>query len=228
MSGRILVLNGAACSGKTSIARTIQQKMSEPWLHLGLETVLVNLSSKYNSVFPPRLDGLVWYVDMKDSRTIVDAKVGPVAHQVISSMHRAFAAIAASGTNLIIEHAFFEPTWLAECVELLGGCDVVFAGIKCPPDILRQRELAKASEGLLFSGFHSGRVHQHDLYDVEVDTSLLTMDQSAARVIETLYNPPSPRAFDRLRERLAADPLAKFGQRDSRSPIRTANLPPTG
>src|SRR5438094_108644 len=35
--GTIVLLNGASCSGKTSIARALQELMEEPWLHVGLD-----------------------------------------------------------------------------------------------------------------------------------------------------------------------------------------------
>jgi chloramphenicol 3-O phosphotransferase len=46
-SGRIILLNGTSSSGKSSVARALQEVLSEPYLHLGIDTFIAMLPSRY-------------------------------------------------------------------------------------------------------------------------------------------------------------------------------------
>ena len=44
---RIIFLNGCSSSGKTSISKAIQEISSSPWLHMGVDTFIGMLPSKF-------------------------------------------------------------------------------------------------------------------------------------------------------------------------------------
>ena len=46
-SGRVIYLNGASSSGKTTIARGLQESLDEPYMHLTVDGYLHQLPGKY-------------------------------------------------------------------------------------------------------------------------------------------------------------------------------------
>jgi len=95
-AGTIIVLNGTASAGKSSIARAVQQVMAEPYLHLGADML--------GAMCPPRYaggtrvaDGFAW-VPVPDTDPPQTALVaGPYGHRLVEGLHRAVAALSHAG-----------------------------------------------------------------------------------------------------------------------------------
>jgi chloramphenicol 3-O phosphotransferase len=60
---------------------------------------------------------------------------------------------------------------------------VLFDGVRCPRDIVLRREVERKDGRTLGQAeAHFEVVHRWGAYDVEVDTSVLTPDEAAARI----------------------------------------------
>jgi len=114
---------------------------------------------------------------------------GHVFPAVISGFHKCIAALARSGNNLIVDHVLQEDGWLKECVEACIGIDVLFVGVKCPLDITEQREKERGDRNIGTARYQFARVHAHHIYDNEVDTSVLNINDCV-----TNYGIKEPRA----------------------------------
>ena len=76
--------------------------------------------------------------------------------------------------------------WVEECARLFAGLPAYLIGIQCPLEIL---EAARAPA----QGSHTGTgscqfplIHKYAVYDLELDTSMLTADECAVRIIDRL------------------------------------------
>lgn len=59
---------------------------------------------------------------------------------LFSGMHHAIAAAARQGINIIANHVLVEKAWVDECAELFADMNAYLIGLRCPLEILEQRE----------------------------------------------------------------------------------------
>lgn len=193
--GHVIFLNGPSSVGKTSIARALQDRLSEPYLHMALDTFL--------SMFPARFAQTSGSSDETPSAPDRDPTLAiyltPVAKRLISGYHHAAAACALTGNHLIIDHVLLERQWLEECVALLAPVSVFFVGIHCPLAQLEARERARGDRTAGLARAQLACVHTHQIYDLELDTSLAGAQACATRIVQAMQHPPMPSAFQRLR-----------------------------
>lgn len=188
MNGTIIVLNGTSSSGKTSLVRALQELLDEPFLDAGLDRFLWMLPSRY--LRPPLWDEVLGRA----------TEAGPAGHQLVSGMHHTIASLSRAGCNVIADHVLVEPRWLQECAALLSDLPAYLVGVHCPLAILEERERQRKDRTLGQARAQFGRVHAHGLYDVEVDTSLLSPEACALRIRARLEDGTGPVAFKRLRQ----------------------------
>jgi len=183
----IILLNGTSSAGKTTIAKSLQQIMDAPYLHVPVDSF---------GAMTPGPDKL----GETGSRLWQS-----VFNRVLSGFHHSIAALAAAGNNLIVDHVLVqgvEPqSWLTECLDLLAPFTVYFIGVHCPLEELRRRERERGDRGVGLAEFQLGRVHRHGVYDLEVDTSVSSAEQCALRIKELVERDAHPQALVNLRRR---------------------------
>ena len=203
-NGKIILLNGASSSGKTSIARALQEMLEPIWLYSSLDHFLEMLSSRAFGVDTPDSDpSAEWFrwLSYEDERgTAYRIQPGALAQQHITGvMHPAIRALAAGGRNVIIDDVLLVRTWLESYLQVLDGFEVWFAKVDCPLAVLEARERARGDRTIGQARGQQRTIHQGLIYDLEVDSSLLTPAESAAKIRELMEHAPS--AFVEMRRR---------------------------
>jgi chloramphenicol 3-O phosphotransferase len=95
---------------------------------------------------------------------------------------------------------------LGDAVRRLTGLPVLFVGVRCPLDTIMARRNADPQDGYYDSGESvpepvqrwQDAVHAGKVYDLELDTSVLSPEQCAERIVTALADPPRPSAFELL------------------------------
>jgi chloramphenicol 3-O phosphotransferase len=103
-----------------------------------------------------------------------------------------------AGNNLIVDDVLLERRWLQDAIEALALHEVCFVGVHCPVDIAEERERARSDRMVGTARGQYNQVHAHGVYNVEVDTSILTPEAGAERILEVQRQAPHPSAFERL------------------------------
>lgn len=188
-AGRIIFLNGTSSSGKTTIARALQEILPEPHMHVAIDG--------FFSMYPER----VWNPTRQEDAEVLQRLVPTV----VSGVQRAVAALAEAGNQIILDHVLEDPAWLRECVERWAGLEVLLVGLRCPLPVLEQREAERGDRAPGLAKVQYARVHAHGLYDVEVDASVLDVDACVTEIVEALARGGAPRAFDRLQRSFATN-----------------------
>jgi len=185
--GNIILLNGAAGAGKTSIVQALQAVLDAPYLDMGVDKLVSMLPDAYleRPSWEKGLDGTT-QVGLLD-------RLDPCSPQLISGMHHTIAALARAGNHVIAAHVLIEPGWLRECAQLFCELPTFFVGIRCPLEILEAREQTLGNRP--FGLAHFGAVHIPGVYDVEVDTSLLSPMECALQIKHRLQEGTPPIAM---------------------------------
>jgi len=183
--GKIIFLNGTSSSGKSSIATALQAMIDDPCTHLCIDD--------YLSAFQ---NGL-W-----EKKTVIKQEW----FHIIRGFHAAGAAIARAGNLVITDDVLEEdPPWVESLVELFDGIEVIFVGIHCPLEELERREQTRKDRKTGMARLQFEQVHTQAIYDIEVDTSVLSPEVCAARIIESVRAAHHPSAFERLRDRIVGN-----------------------
>jgi chloramphenicol 3-O phosphotransferase len=203
--GQIVILNGAPRAGKTSIMRVIQDTFDGVWMNLGVDIFA-------RGVTPARLQpgiglrpgpGPALGGDRPDLEPLV-----PVLY---AALYESVAAHSRLGLNVVVDvghHGAIHPHVLADCARRLVGLPVLFVGVHCPiEEIMRRRNLAGPSRYTVGTPeepvppparLWQEEVHKPGVYDLEVDTSVLTSEECAEAIRKRIENGPPGSAFPRL------------------------------
>jgi len=183
----IIFLNGTSSSGKTTLLKALQNQLPEPYLDMGIDRFIWMLPKRY-------LDRPLW-----DDVLGKAHQAGPVGQTLFSGMHHAIAAASQRGNNILANHVFVEKTWVNECASLFAEMNAYLVGLRCPLGVLEQREQDRKDRTLGQARLQFDVIHKYAAYDLEVDTSLLTPEQCAEKIIERLKFPPT--AFKQLKSK---------------------------
>ena len=204
-AGQIIILNGAPRSGKSSIAAAIQETFDGPWMNLGVDTFFAATPTRYRPGIGLRPGG-----DQQDLELLVPT--------LYAAMYESIAAHSRLGLNVVVDvghhDSYSVPRHiLADSVRRLAGLPVLFVGVRCPIEVIMERRLVSqpGREGHYLVGTPDepipapvqrwqDEVHIPGIYDLEVDTSLLTPQQCAAAIRKRLEDGPPPTAFHQLAE----------------------------
>ena len=196
MTGRIVILNGAPRSGKTSIARAMQDALPGSWINLGVDAQNRSLPAALLPGIGLRPGG-------------ERPELEPDVVRLYRALYGAIAAHAREGFDVVADlghHDFYSRPLhiLPQCARLLAGFDVLFVGVTCPIETIMARRNADPQGGFYVAGpgmpepvrRWQEAVHVPGLYDLTVDTSSMTPEQCVAAIAAALEVPKT--AFARL------------------------------
>ena len=184
----IVFLNGTSSSGKTSIAKALQERLGPEWLHSGIDHYLERVAPTFHTVTTnPDADapGLLWLMAADEDR-LVDVRWGSVGARMVDGMYRAAAAYVAAGNKLIFDDVMFDDRATASMREALADASVLLVGVKCTLEEIERREAARGNRVPGSGRIQYERVHAGQSYDLEVDTSQLTTEECAVKIAEAI------------------------------------------
>jgi chloramphenicol 3-O phosphotransferase len=191
----IIILNGASSSGKTSLLKAIQDTFEEPFVDLGIDKFIFAMPKRY-------LDRPLW----DDVLGLAD-RAGATGHLLFSAMHHAILAASRQGINVVADHVLVEPCWLEECARLFQYESAWLVGVRCPLEILEEREKNRRNRTLGQARLQYEKVHQPGIYDLEVDTSRLSPSECALKIKKMVTAGQSPTAFRQIHQFFARETL---------------------
>jgi chloramphenicol 3-O phosphotransferase len=190
---RVIYLNGTSSAGKSSIARALQDMLNDLYLHVSLDVFMQMVP-----LHGWEREGGMGIAPLKEEEGL-QVEFGPVCQTLFSGFHHSLAALASADNNLVVDDVLLERRWLLEAIEALASHAVCFVGVRCPVEIAGERERARSDRIPGTARGQYNQVHAHGIYDVEVDSYILTPEVCAERILETQQRSPRPSAFERLR-----------------------------
>ncbi|GAA4460534.1 hypothetical protein GCM10023170_061790 [Phytohabitans houttuyneae] len=158
---QVIVLNGGSSSGKSGIVRCLQAVLPDPWLAIGVDTLVDAMpaamrASDAGITFAP--DGGV--------------SVGPAFGALQAAWMEGVAAMVRAGARVIVDDVFLggggsQQRWRGP----LGGLGVLWVGVRCDREVAAGREVARGDRVPGMAAAQAELVHQGVAYDLEVDTT---------------------------------------------------------
>lgn len=185
-SGTVIILNGPSAAGKSSLQKSIQRLADVPYLNIGIDNF-------FNDLFPDEHGKLavkteknfgqdLRWVTIEDN--LVYLHVGPSGKKIVDGMHKAIAAYAHAGNNVVVDYIMYDPAWMQDLLKELQCCPVYIVGVKVPLEILQARERARSTSPIGHAGSHYHTVHAGNVYDLELDYASMSPDEGAQKVLE--------------------------------------------
>ncbi len=168
--GKIILISGTSSSGKSTLAKGLQKSLADPFLHLQLDSYIEML---------PRIDDWEMF------------------QRMVRGLNRSVAVMTEEENNLIVDHVLIDNAWLEQLLELLRERYVLFVGLDCPLEELERRESKRDARRQGFARQQFDNIHKDKIYDLELDTSVLSAEECVARVLE-FYNSSEPQAFEKM------------------------------
>ncbi|HUV58241.1 MAG TPA: AAA family ATPase [Acidimicrobiales bacterium] len=176
MNTGVVVLNGGSSAGKSTIANALQTLLSEPWLTLGVDNLI-------DALGPAGTESSSLITLSPDGRVSVDERF----RQVEGAWFQGLAAIARSGTGVIIDEVFLGGgASQSRLSSALTDCSVLWVGVRCDPDIASLREESRADRVRGMARTQSSIVHEGVSYDIEVDTSVMSGLECARIILQRM------------------------------------------
>lgn len=172
-SPQVILLNGASSSGKSTLARLLQQRLDQPYVYLA--------EDDFWAKFPERgraSDGAFEY-----------------RYRLYYGFLHCIAALATCGNFVIVDTVADDRDALLECARLLRETSVLFVGVHCALSVLEVREQARGDRTPGTARRQFERVHAHCCYDIEVDTSQATPDHCATAILSAARTQTAPSAL---------------------------------
>ena len=169
-TGRIVILNGAPRSGKSSIARVIQETFDGVWMNLGVDGFMRMYHALYASIAAHSRAGLNVVVD--------------VGHHDVYSVPRGILPVCArqlAGLPVLVVGVCCPLEVIMERRRATWPCNYPEDG--SIPEPVQRWQVA---------------VHLPGIYDLEVDTSRLSAEECAELIRQRLESGPPGTACHRL------------------------------
>jgi chloramphenicol 3-O phosphotransferase len=149
----IIFLHGASSSGKSTLAKALQESIEVPFWHISIDHL------RDAGVLPTdrfRNGDFCW----------ADARAA-----FFDGFHASFKAYADAGNNLILEHILDTEGWLDTLSDLLAEHDVLFVAVHCPLDLLIEREQLRGDRPIGSAQRDYETIHIGKVYDLQLDAT---------------------------------------------------------
>jgi chloramphenicol 3-O phosphotransferase len=158
---QVIALNGGSSSGKSGIARCLQSVLPDPWLALGVDTLIL--------VMPTLSPTAATGIDVAPNGEVI---IQPEFRVLEAAWMTGIAAMARAGAHIVLDEVLLsgaagQDRWNAALAEL----SVLWVGVRCDTAVAAARETARGDRIAGMAALQAQQVHQDVVYDLEVDTS---------------------------------------------------------
>lgn len=204
--GRIVILNGAPRSGKSTIVGEMQARLDGIWMNFGVDRLMECTPAPYRPGIGLRPGG-----ERPD--------LEPVVVMLYRALYDSVAAHCRQGLNVVVDvghHDAYSTSRkiLPDCAARLRGLPVLFVGVMCPlATVLARRQetdlhggSTAVSASLPIVERWQREVHRPGIYDLVVDTSVLSAAECVNAIRSSLQESAAHSAFQLAAEAVLRRP----------------------
>lgn len=173
-AGRVVILNGASSAGKSTILKLfIEQRAAhgEWWLPVAIDDFQAKILPEWAAVAghrgPFSEEGLCF----EPSPDGVRVRAGHRARRLYAAYHRFVAVCSREGFDVVVDEVAFDEETVRDWHPALAGLRVTWVAVRCDPDVAEARERARGDRLPGLARGLSLVVHDHAVYDLELDST---------------------------------------------------------
>lgn len=190
-SGVAIILNGPSVAGKTSIQKALQEELKEPYMAMGIDSILVAMMpQRYFLGQEDDRKEVLWGEpsEDKDGNPLFHLYFGEKGRNVVFGMNEAIATFIKNGNNVIVDYIQYEKEWIPHLKNALKDYTVIYVKVGIPLDVLEEREASRATSPKGHARSHYNTVYDGTTYDIIVDTSKHSAKECAKQIIQYIEN----------------------------------------
>ncbi|HET7707436.1 MAG TPA: AAA family ATPase [Thermoanaerobaculia bacterium] len=165
----VVVLNGTSSSGKTTLARAFQSVAPTVFLNFSIDNIL--------SALPvTAIQSITSGADISN--------IG--IPELVRAYYACVRQLLDLGYDLVIDHAITARYHVEHLVAAVDSHRVIMVGLESPAEVLVERERARADRRPGMATAQLPRIHSWLIYDLTIDTSLVSPHDGARRIAEAI------------------------------------------
>ena len=153
---RCILLNGTSSSGKTSLAKALQERLLVVFLNFSIDSIIYMLP-------PSDLASMMQGTPIARGEYRYD--------RLVDGFHAAVAGLLASGNRLIVDNALTRIDWQTGFDTAVMGYRTFRIGVMCEPNEAKRRERSRRDRAIGTVDYELPLVHEGMAYDLVVDTT---------------------------------------------------------
>ncbi|WP_082621586.1 AAA family ATPase [Bordetella sp. N] len=161
MTSTAIVLHGPTSAGKSSLAKALQDSSEISMLHISLDA-FVEMSRR------------------RDMRSECELRAALRLHYL--NRQATLKRAAASHFEIVLDLVLRDIPVLKECIAALAPRSTYVIGVKCPLDVLENRERGRSDRGNGMARSQFGDPAYSWPYAMDIDTSTCSPEESAGRI----------------------------------------------
>ncbi len=189
--GKIILINGASSSGKSTLCAAVQTAVAEPFWHWSIDHLVASQTLPIARI----KSGEFLWPELRPN--------------FFDGFHNSLPALAAAGNNLLVEHIVENEQWMVRRVTLLKDFDVFFVALHCDLEELERRERARGDRPPGDARRDFDTLHKFGQYDLEL-TSTDGVERNAAALVVAWERRVRPSAFERMTDTLKLGASLQF------------------
>lgn len=183
----VLFVNGASSAGKSTLICAVQDVVSVPYLHVGLDHCFASVPEPWGGGGPGRYAaaGFAYESCIRagDGLPQTSIAVGPVGTAILAAYRRSLVTLLQHGCRLAVDELLLSDEIGADYLTLLAPYDVQYVLMTADVNCLEKRCVARSYR----PGFGRWSLRAGDYlprsYDLTLDTSQMSAQECAALVV---------------------------------------------
>ena len=184
--GRLVLLVGPSCAGKSTLAKALQAASPTPFVSVSLDGLFASVPDRWGGQGSRASEGFHYeWLSGAEGRHGAIRRIGygDVGWRMLQGMHRAAAAQTEFGIDVVVDDMLLDERVLVDWREALTDAPTLLVRLTAPSAELLRREAARTVHRTL--GLVAGHfdLHESVAADLLIDTSMTTPDEAARQVL---------------------------------------------
>lgn len=180
----VIILNGPSSSGKSSIAKELQNILPENYLHIGIDTFIAMMPSKVNALeYSDKItDGFYFKSVNLNGVAVQKIQSGDYGKKINQAYHFTVKHLADLGVKIIVDDVMNGGIEQNQWKSVLGDTSTLFIGVHCSLKVLAEREKCRNDRIQGAASEQATRVHENVKYDIKISTTISTARECAQTI----------------------------------------------
>ncbi|MBT4594294.1 hypothetical protein HOD08_00235 [bacterium] len=192
-----IFLNGSSSSGKTSIAKELQEMFPQAFLRVGIDAFMGMMPEKFIGDTEVAREGFFFEATKDEHGPITNVHGGVYAKRLFEARVPCIREILKLENEVVIDEILFDGRpEIDGYINGLKGFPGYFIAVNCSLEEVERREKLRENRSDNHARGHYHIIHNHGVpYDFEVDTTSTPSDVCAKAIFDFIATKPEPKVF---------------------------------